>query len=111
MRTQPTLLPAAVLVAGVTLACGSDTCEVDTTYDPVLDPTSFVAVVDNALLPMAPGTKYTYMGAGETIEVRHTAHSRDAFARGSLVAAEWVIGKNPGLYAMRDVIAACATAL
>ncbi|MCP4251612.1 MAG: 4-hydroxy-tetrahydrodipicolinate reductase, partial [bacterium] len=42
-------------------------------------------------------------GPGETIVLRHTAHSRDAFARGALKAARWIIGQPPGLYTMQDV--------
>jgi 4-hydroxy-tetrahydrodipicolinate reductase len=41
---------------------------------------------------------------GETITLNHTAHSRDTFARGALIAAKWLIGKNPGLYSMADVL-------
>ena len=41
---------------------------------------------------------------GETITVSHTAHSRDTFARGALRAAEWVVGKGPGLYSMQAVL-------
>lgn len=41
---------------------------------------------------------------GETVTLNHTAHSRDTFARGALRAAEWLIGKKPGLYSMADVL-------
>ena len=41
---------------------------------------------------------------GERIEVTHRAHSRDTFARGALLAARFVIGKDPGLYDMADVL-------
>jgi 4-hydroxy-tetrahydrodipicolinate reductase len=41
---------------------------------------------------------------GETITLNHTAHSRDTFARGALRAADWLIGKAPGLYSMADVL-------
>jgi 4-hydroxy-tetrahydrodipicolinate reductase len=42
--------------------------------------------------------------AGERIELRHSAASRDTFARGALEAATWVIGRPPGLYTMQDVL-------
>jgi dihydrodipicolinate reductase len=32
------------------------------------------------------------------------AYSRDTFARGALRAAEWLLGKSPGLYSMADVL-------
>jgi 4-hydroxy-tetrahydrodipicolinate reductase len=41
---------------------------------------------------------------GETVTLSHTAHSRETFARGALRAAEWLIGKKPGLYSMADVL-------
>ena len=34
---------------------------------------------------------------GETVTLSHSAHSRDGFARGALRAAQWLIGKKPGL--------------
>jgi 4-hydroxy-tetrahydrodipicolinate reductase len=41
---------------------------------------------------------------GETVTFSHTAHSRDTFARGALRAAQWLLGKRPGLYSMADVL-------
>jgi len=41
---------------------------------------------------------------GEKLTLNHTAHSRDTFARGALRAARWLIGKQPGLYSMADVL-------
>lgn len=45
-----------------------------------------------------------FSGDGETISVKHAAHSRTAFATGALMAAAWVAGRRPGLYAMGDVV-------
>ncbi|HAZ11137.1 MAG: hypothetical protein A2047_00695 [Omnitrophica bacterium GWA2_41_15] len=45
-----------------------------------------------------------FAGIGERIELTHRAHSRDAFAKGALDAAKFLIGKQPGLYTMADVI-------
>lgn len=41
---------------------------------------------------------------GETVTLNHTAHSRDTFAQGALLAARWLVGKKPGLYSMADVL-------
>lgn len=41
---------------------------------------------------------------GETVSLGHSAHTRDTFARGALRAAQWVVGKAPGLYNMLDVL-------
>ena len=45
-----------------------------------------------------------FSGPGETIELRHHAQSRDAFARGALVAAVFISKKKNGLYSMTDII-------
>lgn len=42
---------------------------------------------------------------GETIELVHSAHSRDTFAQGAIRAARFLVGKPPGLYDMRQVVA------
>ena len=41
---------------------------------------------------------------GETVTLNHTAHSRDTFVKGALRAAEWLVGKAPGMYSMPDVL-------
>lgn len=43
-------------------------------------------------------------GIGERIEITHKASSRDTFAKGSIRAALWVYGKEPGQYDMLDVL-------
>lgn len=45
-----------------------------------------------------------FAGKGETIELKHTALSRDVFASGALRACEFMVGKKPGIYNMDDVI-------
>ncbi len=45
-----------------------------------------------------------FSGPGETIELTHRAQSRDAFARGALVAALFLAKKSKGLYQMSDVL-------
>jgi 4-hydroxy-tetrahydrodipicolinate reductase len=45
-----------------------------------------------------------FASAGERIELSHKASSRDIFARGALVAAEWAASKPNGFYTMRDVV-------
>lgn len=46
-----------------------------------------------------------FAAAGEALELCHRAQSRDIFARGALRAARWIVGRPPGLYRMRDVLA------
>jgi 4-hydroxy-tetrahydrodipicolinate reductase len=45
-----------------------------------------------------------FSGPGERLELTHRAASREIFARGALRAAQWVLGKPPGLYSMQDVL-------
>ena len=45
-----------------------------------------------------------FSGPGETITIAHTSQSRKTFAAGALRAAAWIVGKQPGLYSMRDVL-------
>jgi len=41
---------------------------------------------------------------GETVTLSHSAHTRDTLVRGALRAAEWLSGREPGLYTMLDVL-------
>jgi len=43
-------------------------------------------------------------GIDEVIELKHTAYSRNVFAKGAVEAANFLAGKPPGLYSMSDVI-------
>lgn len=52
-----------------------------------------------------PGTHtVSYKSTVDSIEIMHTAHSREGFAKGAVLAAEWLLGKT-GVYSMRDVLA------
>jgi len=51
-----------------------------------------------------PGTHtVTYKSDVDTLEIKHTAHSRDGFALGAVIAAEWLVGKT-GVFTMKDVL-------
>ena len=41
---------------------------------------------------------------GERVELTHKAGNRETFANGSLRAAQWIMGKKPGIYDMQDVL-------
>lgn len=46
-----------------------------------------------------------FLGENETLEIKHSAHSRDLFAEGALKAAEFLLKQTkPGLYTMDDLI-------
>jgi len=51
-----------------------------------------------------PGTHtIEYKSEIDSIEITHTAHSRQGFALGAVIAAEWLFEKQ-GIYTMQDVI-------
>lgn len=51
-----------------------------------------------------PGTHtVNYDSAIDSIEIKHTAHNREGFALGAVVAAEWLAGKQ-GIFTMKDVL-------
>jgi 4-hydroxy-tetrahydrodipicolinate reductase len=51
-----------------------------------------------------PGThSIFYDSTVDQIEIKHTAHSREGFALGAVVAAEWLVGKK-GVFSMKDVL-------
>lgn len=43
-------------------------------------------------------------GEGERLEFSHKASSRAIFARGAVIAAEWLAGKPAGFYSMKDAL-------
>ena len=51
-----------------------------------------------------PGTHtVTYNSDVDSIEIKHTAHNREGFALGAVIAAEWLAGKH-GIFTMKDVL-------
>ncbi|MGB5417613.1 4-hydroxy-tetrahydrodipicolinate reductase [Algibacter sp.] len=51
-----------------------------------------------------PGTHtVTYESEVDTINIEHIAHTRQGFALGAVVAAEWIAGKK-GVFTMNDVL-------
>jgi 4-hydroxy-tetrahydrodipicolinate reductase len=60
--------------------------------------------VSSSRAGMVPGThEIGFDSAADTITLRHTARSREGFARGALKAAQWIIGKK-GFYEFADVV-------
>jgi len=50
-----------------------------------------------------------FAGKDEILEIRHCAYSKQIFAAGALQAARFMVGKPPGYYTMKDMIAAQST--
>lgn len=60
--------------------------------------------IDAKRIENIPGThSIFYTSEVDTIEIKHTAHNRDGFALGSIIAAEWLVGKK-GVFTMKDVL-------
>ncbi len=60
--------------------------------------------IDAKRIENVPGThSIFYTSEVDTIEIKHTAHNRDGFALGSIIAAEWIVGKK-GVFSMKDVL-------
>lgn len=52
-----------------------------------------------------PGTHVvTWDSPEDTIEIRHTAHGREGFARGAVHAAEWLVLRPSGVYPFEKTI-------
>lgn len=45
-----------------------------------------------------------FFGENESLEIKHTAYSRQVFAEGALNAAEFIVNQKPGLYDMRSLV-------
>jgi 4-hydroxy-tetrahydrodipicolinate reductase len=55
-------------------------------------------------IDQVPGTHIVkYESMIDDIEIKHTAHSREGFARGAVMVAEWIIGKT-GVLSMDDYL-------
>nr|WP_298927944.1 4-hydroxy-tetrahydrodipicolinate reductase [uncultured Allomuricauda sp.] len=51
-----------------------------------------------------PGThSISYESTVDNIEIKHTAHNREGFSLGAVIAAEWIQGKT-GVFSMKDVL-------
>ena len=60
--------------------------------------------IDAKRIENVPGThSINYNSNVDSIEIIHTAHNREGFALGAIIAAEWLIGKK-GVFTMKDVL-------
>jgi 4-hydroxy-tetrahydrodipicolinate reductase len=44
-----------------------------------------------------------FLGQGERLMLRHSVSDRSVFARGALIAGQWLAGQPPGRYGMADI--------
>ncbi|NRD20511.1 4-hydroxy-tetrahydrodipicolinate reductase [Winogradskyella eckloniae] len=67
-------------------------------------PKSNEIFIDAKRIKDVPGThEVTYNSQIDSISIKHTAHSRQGFAMGAVIAAEWIKDKK-GVYTMKDVL-------
>ena len=60
--------------------------------------------IDAKRIENVPGTHTVcYDSSIDAIEIKHTAHNREGFALGAVLAAEWIVGKK-GVFTMKDVL-------
>lgn len=60
--------------------------------------------IDAKRIENVPGThEISYNSEIDSINIKHTAHSRQGFAMGAVVAAEWIKDKK-GIFSMKDVL-------
>lgn len=61
-------------------------------------------VINSFRIDPAPGTHVVkYSSEVDDIEITHTAHSREGFALGAVLVAEWIAGKK-GIFTMDDFL-------
>jgi 4-hydroxy-tetrahydrodipicolinate reductase len=61
-------------------------------------------VIKSFRIDPAPGTHVVkYKSAVDDVEITHTAHSREGFALGAVLVAEWLAGKK-GVFTMDDFL-------
>jgi 4-hydroxy-tetrahydrodipicolinate reductase len=60
--------------------------------------------INSKRIDAVPGTHtVSYRSEVDSIEIRHTAHNREGFALGAVIAAEWILGRK-GVFSMKDVL-------
>ena len=68
------------------------------------NPTEKEIYIDAKRIENVPGTHSVFYDSSvDQIEIKHTAHSREGFALGSVIAAEWLVNKK-GVFTMKDVL-------
>ena len=60
--------------------------------------------IDAKRIENVPGTHSIFYDSNvDQIEIKHTAHNREGFALGAIIAAEWIQNKK-GVFTMKDVL-------
>jgi 4-hydroxy-tetrahydrodipicolinate reductase len=62
-----------------------------------------IAVTSHRIAGVTGTHELIYNSEIDNIMIRHTAHNREGFAKGALLAASWIVGKK-GVYNMNDLL-------
>jgi len=62
-----------------------------------------LGIISKRIDPYPGEHTITYNSGVDTIKIQHTAHSREGFAEGAVLAAEWLHGKT-GVFGMDDML-------
>lgn len=92
--------------SGTAISLAKDIIENSEKTDWKLDETDSEEIIPIKALRIdnVPGTHtVSYISEIDTIEIKHTAHTRKGFALGAVIAAEWIHGKK-GFFSMKDVL-------
>ncbi len=66
-------------------------------------PTMSTPVISSKRISNTPGTHVvSYQSKNEILEIKHIALNRKNFAKGALIAAEWIVNRK-GFYSVKDV--------
>ncbi|WP_142783727.1 4-hydroxy-tetrahydrodipicolinate reductase [Changchengzhania lutea] len=92
--------------SGTAISLANDIIEVHPEYNKWALETEADATISiiSKRIEDVPGTHVVnYKSEVDTISIEHTAHNRQDFALGAVIAAEWLIGKT-GVFTMNDVL-------
>ena len=64
---------------------------------------NIIEIVSKRIENVAGTHTVSYNSPIDAIEIKHTAHSREGFAQGAVMAAEWT-AKNRGVFGMNDLL-------
>lgn len=67
------------------------------------DDENIIEIVSKRIENVAGTHTVSYNSPIDAIEIKHTAHSREGFAQGAVMAAEWT-AKNRGVFGMNDLL-------
>lgn len=77
---------------------------VETSQQPDAELPEDAVPIESVREGLVPGTHIIrYASEVDTIEIKHEAHSRQGFALGAVIAAEWLAGKQ-GVFGMEDLL-------